>query len=323
MSLTTDLHLLKHGIEESEQKCQDNYLLKDIVAMRAAIVFQDIETLDFVKLESLFGDCLRDITFDDTSELDIILVDQFKSSVYLDNVLGRIYSSAREIFLSRKLFVTAINVLFDYSCTQSIEFDWLYVPNETLINRYQHRHVAVFEQPRIQGSSVLAGNYVEDTGRYKVSALGGTFDHIHDGHKILLTVAAFLTSNRLIVGVTDEELLVKKKYREYLECFDKRAQNVQQFLHLLKPNLDVQIVPIKDVCGPTGTVPEIECLVVSRETVAGGEFVNKTRLAKGLSKLDISVVNVLGGNEEDGWKEKLSSTELRKMLMQIKNNARN
>ncbi|QLL30223.1 hypothetical protein HG536_0A00400 [Torulaspora globosa] len=291
--------------------------------MRAAIVFHNIEALDFSKLESLFGDCLRDITFDDMSVLDIILLGQFESSVYLDNVLGRIYSSAREIFLSRKLFVTAINVLFDYSSTQSLDFDWLYVPDEELLKRYQHKNAGLFEQPRIQGSNVFGGSYVEDTDRYKVSALGGTFDHIHDGHKILLTVAAFLTSERLIVGVTDEELLVKKKYREYLESFDKRAKNVQQFLHLLKPNLDTQIVPIKDVCGPTGTVPEIECLVVSRETVAGGEFVNKTRLAKGLSKLDISVVNVLGGNEQDGWKEKLSSTELRKMLMQIKNSARN
>lgn len=291
--------------------------------MKTAIVFQNVEALDFTRLESFFSDCLRDITFDDASALYIILLDQFKSSEYLDNVLGRIYSSAREIFLLRKLFVTAINVLFDCSSTQSIEFDWLYVPDEELLKCYRHRNASVFEQPTIQGSNVFRGDYVEDTNRYKVSALGGTFDHIHDGHKILLTVAAFLTSDRLIVGVTDEELLVKKKYREYLESFDKRARNVQEFLYLLKPSLDTQIVPIKDVCGPTGTVPEIECLVVSRETIAGGEFVNKTRLAKGLSKLDISVVNVLGGNEEDGWKEKLSSTELRKMLMQIKNSARN
>lgn len=290
--------------------------------MKAAIVFQGIETLDFTRLEGLFNECLEELTFDDKGVLNLILLDHFESSIHLDTVLGKLYSSAREVFLSRKLYVTAINVLFDYSCTKSLDLDWIYVPNEALIDRFQHKNVKVYEQPKIHGSNKFDENYDEDFNKYKVTALGGTFDHIHDGHKILLTVAAFLTSTRLIIGVTDEELLVKKKYRDYLEAFDKRAKNVQQFLKLLKPTLDTHIVPIKDVCGPTGTVPEIECLVVSRETVAGGEFVNKTRLAKGLSKLEICVVNVLGGNEQDGWKEKLSSTELRKILMQIKNNAK-
>mgnify|MGYP002718671144 FL=1 len=37
---------------------------------------------------------------------------------------------------------------------------------------------------------------------YPVVALGGTFDHLHSGHKILLTMAASITSRKLIVGVT-------------------------------------------------------------------------------------------------------------------------
>lgn len=41
-------------------------------------------------------------------------------------------------------------------------------------------------------------------GQYSVVALGGTFDHLHAGHKILLTMAAFICTKRLIVGVTRE-----------------------------------------------------------------------------------------------------------------------
>ena len=37
---------------------------------------------------------------------------------------------------------------------------------------------------------------------YPVTALGGTFDHLHAGHKILLSMAAWITSQKLIVGVT-------------------------------------------------------------------------------------------------------------------------
>lgn len=37
---------------------------------------------------------------------------------------------------------------------------------------------------------------------YPVVALGGTFDHLHAGHKILLTMACSLCSQRLVVGVS-------------------------------------------------------------------------------------------------------------------------
>ena len=37
---------------------------------------------------------------------------------------------------------------------------------------------------------------------YPVVALGGTFDHLHAGHKILLSMAAWITSSKLIVGMT-------------------------------------------------------------------------------------------------------------------------
>lgn len=42
---------------------------------------------------------------------------------------------------------------------------------------------------------------------YPVSALGGTFDYLHPGHKILLSMAAWITTSKLIVGVTGEVLI--------------------------------------------------------------------------------------------------------------------
>lgn len=37
---------------------------------------------------------------------------------------------------------------------------------------------------------------------YPVVALGGTFDHLHAGHKILLSMAAWIATKKVIVGVT-------------------------------------------------------------------------------------------------------------------------
>jgi cytidyltransferase-like protein len=42
--------------------------------------------------------------------------------------------------------------------------------------------------------------------------MGGTFDHMHLGHKLLLTQACLLTKDTLHVGITGDALLAKKAY---------------------------------------------------------------------------------------------------------------
>lgn len=37
---------------------------------------------------------------------------------------------------------------------------------------------------------------------FPVVALGGTFDHLHAGHKILLSMAAWIARKKVIIGVT-------------------------------------------------------------------------------------------------------------------------
>jgi pantetheine-phosphate adenylyltransferase len=41
---------------------------------------------------------------------------------------------------------------------------------------------------------------------YPVVILGGTFDHLHAGHKILLSMGAWIASEKIIVGVTGANL---------------------------------------------------------------------------------------------------------------------
>ncbi|KAL3233382.1 hypothetical protein RNJ44_03422 [Nakaseomyces bracarensis] len=286
--------------------------------VKIAIVLKDLSRLNFEQLHSAVLDNILKPKLVKNCALDVILVDKFEDSMYLDDVLGRLYSMCREVLLERELSLEPVNILFGDEWNMSShrsDYVWDYlVAEETFsVTGYRYKnHIAYPKLDPVDNHIPSSGK--RDINKFEVTALGGTFDHLHDGHKILLSVAAFLTSKRLIVGVTDQELLANKKYKEYMESFDTRCIGVQSFLQLLKPSLKMEPVAIRDVCGPTGTVPEIKCLVVSRETVGGGKVVNETRASKGMDPLDIYIVNVLGGQEDDGWKEKLSSTEIRKSL---------
>ncbi|ABN67224.2 predicted protein, partial [Scheffersomyces stipitis CBS 6054] len=152
--------------------------------------------------------------------------------------------------------------------------------------------------------------------QFNVAAVGGTFDHIHDGHKILLSVALFLAGKKLIVGVTGAAMLVKKKFAEVLESYSVRQQSVVSFLTLVSidDSVSYEIYEINDICGPTGFVRDIDALVVSYESIKGGEFVNNYRKERGFSTLDVSVIKVIGEDEvssDNNWAGKLSSTDIR------------
>ena len=290
----------------------------------------DVLTRDNHSLEEILRQDYR--ARNSNNAIDILLLIKIESTFHLDDLLGKIYSNVRGILMQRGLTLLPLNVLFGNFNQQDLYWDHIFLLDPSILNKYDIQFGTVEQkissslqiendnnsnsgtQINIMNQYSKNSNKSVDQDKYKVTAVGGTFDHIHDGHKILLTMAAFLTSERLIVGLTDEELLVNKKFKEFMEPFTKREDNVLDFLHILKPQLSVDIIPLHDVCGPTGTVPEIECLVVSRETVKGGKIVNKTRVERGFNELQIVVVNVLGGDEKDGWKEKLSSTEIRRIL---------
>ena len=69
---------------------------------------------------------------------------------------------------------------------------------------------------------------------------------------------------------------------------------------LFSVGLIKDIVPLSDPAGPTKTDPDIQCLVVSCETLEGGKAVNNSRKYAGLPEMDLFSIDLVSDEEEDG-----------------------
>nr|XP_056719581.1 bifunctional coenzyme A synthase [Euleptes europaea] len=146
--------------------------------------------------------------------------------------------------------------------------------------------------------------------------VGGTFDRLHNGHKILLSVSCMLAEKRLLLGISDKDLLESKMLKELILPYEQRVAQLSEFLVDVKPSLQYEIVPLLDRFGPSITDPHLKCIVVSEETLKGGLAVNKKRMENGLAELALHEI-MLAGDAQHGKneEEKISSSSLRYRLL--------
>lgn len=142
----------------------------------------------------------------------------------------------------------------------------------------------------------------------QVVALGGTFDHFHAGHEHFLSFAAGL-GKKLLIGVTDENLVKHKAFSKSIESLNKRKRSVEQFCR--KNSIEAEIITLYDVFGSTLDRNDIRYLAVTQETVKGAEKINEVRQASGKSLIPIRITDWLR-DEND---EILSSTRIRAGLV--------
>uniref|UniRef100_A0A6B2LDH1 Cytidyltransferase-like domain-containing protein n=1 Tax=Arcella intermedia TaxID=1963864 RepID=A0A6B2LDH1_9EUKA len=178
------------------------------------------------------------------------------------------------------------------------------------------KSITLPQGPPFEVSDLSSLDYTyEGTERAKKICLGGTFDRIHVGHKLLLTAATLTASpgSSIVIGLADGPLLLNKSYKELIEPFRVRAEKLEALMRTLAPGIPTCIVPIADKYGPTITDPEMDALVISDETGAGLHEINALRRAKGWQELTEVRIPLLQNNtnltQND---EKMSSSWLRK-----------
>lgn len=161
-----------------------------------------------------------------------------------------------------------------------------------------------FTQPlRIEGKTREDG----DLMKFDVGVLGGTFDHLHSGHKVMLTVAAMVCAKTLHIGISGEPLLKKKKHGDWLQDFETRKERLLGFVSSVNPCLTVATAELQDMYGPS-LLPECQILIVSEETRKGGGIVNAERLRLGRRPCEVVVIDLVAAEKAAG---KTSSTSLR------------
>ncbi|PTB73913.1 Nucleotidylyl transferase [Trichoderma longibrachiatum ATCC 18648] len=186
--------------------------------------------------------------------------------------------------------------------------------------------MSISDTPPFAGEDFIQGR--------DVVCLGGTFDHLHPGHKLLLHATALLmripekdtgAQGVLIVGISGDELLRNKKYAEVLQPWGERAAKVLQFLSTIFNSASssnagsspptsthspdelhatfrdgavlVRCVNIHDPFGPTISEEAVDAIVVSGETRSGGEAINVKRAERGWKPLEVFEIDVLDAHE--------------------------
>ena len=246
----------------------------------------------------------------------------------------------------------------DYSSIFSVESE----EGEKTLKRLLH-HLPSTERrqvERVPGGTVLRHSRPDATGSpqrapqtttHNSVAVGGTFDHLHIGHKLLLFGTALALTPKssspykITIGITGDALLTNKKFASVMESWETRQERVADFVESLLifspshstlriekgdspepngkfsrhifPQLDLTIdyVQILDPFGPTITDPDITALVISAETRAGGAAVNKKREEKGWNPLEVFEISVLdAGQTQMASSQKMSQEDFQSKI---------
>ena len=133
-------------------------------------------------------------------------------------------------------------------------------------------------------------------------AVAGTFDVLHVGHRILLK-RAFESGDDIVIGIVTDELAARMEKRAQ-RPFGERSISVKEFARTLGKRFS--IVGLDDPMGPAAH-GDFDAIVVSEDTLAGAEAINRRRTALGLKEL--SVIKVAMVRDREGGT--VSSTRIK------------
>ncbi|MHA1972382.1 MAG: pantetheine-phosphate adenylyltransferase [Candidatus Hodarchaeales archaeon] len=146
--------------------------------------------------------------------------------------------------------------------------------------------------------------------KFHLAGIGGTFDRLHSGHKLLFEIAAFY-ADILKVGLIDSSYFKEKPKEEQslIQNYNIRYSNLKDYgINFLKRKLVIFRVKHVGEDRKIAVEQQLDALVVSPETYTGALEINKKREERGKKRVSIIISPFV--LSQNGIRE--SSTRLRK-----------
>jgi pantetheine-phosphate adenylyltransferase len=124
---------------------------------------------------------------------------------------------------------------------------------------------------------------------YRIVAMGGTFDVLHNGHKKLLR-QAFAVGGNVVIGVTSDDFARSLHKPHKVDSYPTRKKDLERLLKRWGMLARARIVPIHDKYGPTIEVSNIDAIVVSKRTIKTAYEINAKRRTKRLQIIPIDLL---------------------------------
>jgi len=128
--------------------------------------------------------------------------------------------------------------------------------------------------------------------KYGKVALGGTFSKFHLGHLYFIE-RALNVAEEVIIGISSDVLVRWEGKKHPVEEYEERFAEVYRALVRLRAIDKAILVPLLDPYGPLLEDPEIEALIVSKDSVKKGLKVNGERRKRGLRAIKLILVETV------------------------------
>lgn len=136
--------------------------------------------------------------------------------------------------------------------------------------------------------------------------IGGTFNPIHKGHKLLIDKSFEIAGKQgsVFIGITTGEIIKEKRD---VKSFEERKKDIEQYLREKDFIKRARVKPMIDKYGPS-IEEEFDAIIISPETRKTAEEINEKRKKMGRKILEIIQIPFVLA--EDG--RPISSSRIRK-----------
>ncbi len=128
--------------------------------------------------------------------------------------------------------------------------------------------------------------------KFRKVAVGGTFDELHKGHRVLL-LKAFEVGERVHIGLCSDNFVAKMGKPHETAPYKDRLSELKAFLRKSHLYDRAEVIPLNDSYGSAVTDKCLNALIVSEETEKIAFKINEKRATTGLQPLEIVTVRMV------------------------------